>query len=66
MGITLPLSGRQGELGGEARSWWWPVHSRGLFDSDRLNEVTILPRYQDIGNIANSANLKFIYSVILQ
>ena len=28
---TLPLSGRQGGLGGEAESLWWPVHSRGLF-----------------------------------
>ena len=28
--ITLPLSGRQGAWGGEAESWWWPVHSRGL------------------------------------
>jgi hypothetical protein len=27
---TLPLSGRQGDWGGEAESLWWPVHSRGL------------------------------------
>ena len=27
---TLPLSGRQGDCGGVAKSWWWPVHSRGL------------------------------------
>jgi hypothetical protein len=27
---TLPLSGRQGAWGGGAKSWWWPVHSRGL------------------------------------
>ena len=30
IGITLPLSGRQGGCGGEAESSWWPVHSRGL------------------------------------
>jgi hypothetical protein len=29
---TLPLSGRQGGCGNEAESWWWPVHSRGLFE----------------------------------
>jgi len=31
-GLTLPLSGRQGDCGGEAQRCWWPVHSRGLFD----------------------------------
>ncbi len=30
--ITLPLSGRQGDFGGEAESCWRPVHSRGLLD----------------------------------
>jgi hypothetical protein len=30
--ITLPLSGGQGALGGEEECWWWPVHSRGLFE----------------------------------
>lgn len=29
---TLPLSGRQGVWGGEADSWWWYVHSKGLFE----------------------------------
>lgn len=28
--LTLPLSGRQGDCGGEAESRWWPVHSKGL------------------------------------
>jgi hypothetical protein len=30
LGPTLPLSGRQGAWGGEAQSWWWSVHSKGL------------------------------------
>jgi hypothetical protein len=30
--LTLPLSGRQGDFGGEAESCWRPVHSRGLLD----------------------------------
>jgi hypothetical protein len=28
---TLPLSGRQGAWVGEAKRWWRPVHSKGLF-----------------------------------
>jgi hypothetical protein len=28
--LTLPLSGRHGAWGGEAESWWRPVHSKGL------------------------------------
>jgi len=31
MGLTLPLSGRQGACGGGVESLWGPVHSRGLF-----------------------------------
>ena len=38
-GPTLPLSGRQGVWGGAAVSWWWPVHSRGLFEG-YLHEST--------------------------
>jgi hypothetical protein len=30
VGLTLPLSGRQGACGGGAEDWWRPVHSRGL------------------------------------
>ncbi len=30
--LTLPLSGRQGDCGGEAENGLWPVHSRGLFE----------------------------------
>jgi hypothetical protein len=30
MGLTLPLSGRQGALGGVANKYWGPVHSRGV------------------------------------
>ena len=30
--LTLPLSGRQGACGGDARGMWWPDHSRGLLD----------------------------------
>jgi hypothetical protein len=33
--LTLPLSGRQGAWGGPAGIWWWPVHSRGLFEVSR-------------------------------
>ena len=33
--ITLPLSGRQGTCGGEAKSCWWPVHSKGLLEGGR-------------------------------
>jgi hypothetical protein len=29
---TLPLSGRQEAWGGVAKSLWWPVHSKGLFE----------------------------------
>jgi len=31
-GLTLPLSGRRGAWGGGADGWWWPVHSKGLFE----------------------------------
>ena len=30
---TPTLSGRQSDRDGAAESWWWPVHSRGLFGS---------------------------------
>jgi hypothetical protein len=35
---TLPLSGRQGVLVCDAKSLWWPVHSRGVFEvsADRI------------------------------
>jgi hypothetical protein len=40
---TLPLSGRQGVAGGEAESWWWPDHSKGLFGILQKREDYILP-----------------------
>jgi len=33
--LTLPLSGRQGVLGGDAESLRWSVHSKGLFEVSR-------------------------------
>jgi hypothetical protein len=51
---TLPLSGRQGAWGGTAESWWWPVHSRGLFevsfprpDGTSLMAMPALPRQKN-------------------
>ena len=39
-GLTLPLSGRQETGGGEAESWWRPVHSKGLFGVSHNNRQT--------------------------
>jgi hypothetical protein len=38
---TLPLSGRQGDYGGVAKSGLWLVHSRGLFEEWPPNRVLI-------------------------
>jgi hypothetical protein len=38
--LTLPLSGRQETGGGEAESWWRPVHSKGLFGVSHNNRQT--------------------------
>jgi hypothetical protein len=41
MRITLPLSGRQGAWAGGAESWWWPVHSKGLFAGNKVQQVDL-------------------------
>ena len=38
----LPLSGRQGACGGEAKGWRWSVHSRGLLGSSAGCEGLVL------------------------
>ena len=41
--LTLPLSGRQRDQGGEAERCWWPDHSKGLFGIRPKREDYILP-----------------------
>jgi len=61
IGLTLPLSGRQGAYGGEAQSWWRPVHSRGLFEQIVLSIKCLgfrLPRKRNVGCVCSSSQGK--------